>query len=164
MRSSQEAHSFISLLDGYYRLTADAHHYLCHEVAPPRVVLSEANGLHGPLQWVNSLLNAQYRKQPEMKRDRVHFISLLSFLFFFFFPETISCCWSWRRRQRRRELFSYVGALFTFTASSLLSLKETRYICTHVFSFLGGIAVKSWEHLCCFFFFWPLTERIIANS
>ncbi|XP_008327437.1 non-receptor tyrosine-protein kinase TYK2 isoform X2 [Cynoglossus semilaevis] len=50
MRSSQEAHSFISLLDGYYRLTADAHHYLCHEVAPPRVVLSEANGLHGPLQ------------------------------------------------------------------------------------------------------------------
>ncbi|XP_065820545.1 non-receptor tyrosine-protein kinase TYK2 [Labrus bergylta] len=49
MNSSQEARSFISLLDGYYRLTADAHHYLCHEVAPPRVVLSEANGLHGPL-------------------------------------------------------------------------------------------------------------------
>uniref|UniRef100_A0A8C5D516 non-specific protein-tyrosine kinase n=1 Tax=Gouania willdenowi TaxID=441366 RepID=A0A8C5D516_GOUWI len=36
----QEARSFISLLDGYYRLTADAHHYLCREVAPPRVVLS----------------------------------------------------------------------------------------------------------------------------
>lgn len=50
MNSSQEACSFISLLDGYYRLTADAHHYLCHEVAPPRVVLSEANGLHGPMQ------------------------------------------------------------------------------------------------------------------
>ncbi|XP_068605904.1 non-receptor tyrosine-protein kinase TYK2 [Brachionichthys hirsutus] len=49
MNSSQEARSFISLLDGYYRLTADAHHYLCHEVAPPRVVLSEANGLHGPM-------------------------------------------------------------------------------------------------------------------
>ncbi|XP_040917883.1 non-receptor tyrosine-protein kinase TYK2 isoform X2 [Toxotes jaculatrix] len=49
MNTSQEAHSFISLLDGYYRLTADAHHYLCHEVAPPRVVLSEANGLHGPM-------------------------------------------------------------------------------------------------------------------
>uniref|UniRef100_A0A7N6BNT2 Tyrosine-protein kinase n=1 Tax=Anabas testudineus TaxID=64144 RepID=A0A7N6BNT2_ANATE len=39
MLSSQEARSFVSLLDGYYRLTADAHHYLCHEVAPPRVVL-----------------------------------------------------------------------------------------------------------------------------
>ncbi|XP_053707941.1 non-receptor tyrosine-protein kinase TYK2 isoform X1 [Synchiropus splendidus] len=50
MSSSQEARSFISLLDGYYRLTADAHHYLCHEVAPPRVVLSEANRLHGPIQ------------------------------------------------------------------------------------------------------------------
>uniref|UniRef100_A0AAQ6A950 Tyrosine-protein kinase n=1 Tax=Amphiprion ocellaris TaxID=80972 RepID=A0AAQ6A950_AMPOC len=50
MNSSQEAHSFISLLDGFYRLTADAHHYLCREVAPPRVVLSEANLLHGPMQ------------------------------------------------------------------------------------------------------------------
>ncbi|XP_067333658.1 non-receptor tyrosine-protein kinase TYK2 isoform X2 [Channa argus] len=49
MISSQEARSFISLLDGYYRLTADAHHYLCHKVAPPRVVLSVANGLHGPM-------------------------------------------------------------------------------------------------------------------
>lgn len=50
MTSSQEACSFISLLDGYYRLTADAHHYLCREVAPARVVLSEANLLHGPMQ------------------------------------------------------------------------------------------------------------------
>ncbi|XP_061567061.1 non-receptor tyrosine-protein kinase TYK2 isoform X2 [Cololabis saira] len=49
MNSSQGARSFISLLDGYYRLTADAHHYLCREVAPPRVVLSEANLLHGPM-------------------------------------------------------------------------------------------------------------------
>lgn len=50
MNSTREALSFISLLDGYYRLTADAHHYLCREVAPPKVVLSEANGLHGPIQ------------------------------------------------------------------------------------------------------------------
>ncbi|XP_061556654.1 non-receptor tyrosine-protein kinase TYK2 [Phycodurus eques] len=49
MSSSKEARSFISLLDGYYRLIADAHHYLCREVAPPRVLLSEANGLHGPM-------------------------------------------------------------------------------------------------------------------
>ncbi|KAF3846189.1 hypothetical protein F7725_003267 [Dissostichus mawsoni] len=49
MNSSQEARSFISLLDGYNRLTAFAHHFLCHEVAPPRVVLSVANGLHGPM-------------------------------------------------------------------------------------------------------------------
>ncbi|XP_024128200.1 non-receptor tyrosine-protein kinase TYK2 isoform X1 [Oryzias melastigma] len=49
MNSSQEARSFVSLLDGYYRLTADAHHYLCREVAPPRVILSEANLLHGPM-------------------------------------------------------------------------------------------------------------------
>ncbi|XP_031168478.1 non-receptor tyrosine-protein kinase TYK2 isoform X2 [Sander lucioperca] len=49
MNSSQQARSFISLLDGYNRLTAFAHHYLCHDVAPPRVVLSLANGLHGPM-------------------------------------------------------------------------------------------------------------------
>ncbi|TTP27305.1 Non-receptor tyrosine-protein kinase TYK2 [Bagarius yarrelli] len=49
LKSILEARSLVSLLDGYFRLTADAHHYLCHEVAPPRVVLSEANGLHGPI-------------------------------------------------------------------------------------------------------------------
>ncbi|KAK0135002.1 Non-receptor tyrosine-protein kinase TYK2 [Merluccius polli] len=49
MSSMLEARSFISLLDGYFRLTADAHHYLCHEVAPPRIVMSAANGLHGPM-------------------------------------------------------------------------------------------------------------------
>uniref|UniRef100_A0A8C6W0N0 Tyrosine-protein kinase JAK2 n=1 Tax=Nothobranchius furzeri TaxID=105023 RepID=A0A8C6W0N0_NOTFU len=30
--------SFVSLVDGYYRLVADAHHYLCKEVAPPRLL------------------------------------------------------------------------------------------------------------------------------
>lgn len=49
MKSSLEARSLVSLLDGYFRLTADAHHYLCHEVAPPRVVLSATNGIHGPM-------------------------------------------------------------------------------------------------------------------
>uniref|UniRef100_A0A8C7H938 non-specific protein-tyrosine kinase n=1 Tax=Oncorhynchus kisutch TaxID=8019 RepID=A0A8C7H938_ONCKI len=33
-----DALSFISLIDGYYRLTTDAHHYLCKEVAPPALV------------------------------------------------------------------------------------------------------------------------------
>lgn len=49
LKSTLEARSLVSLLDGYFRLTADAHHYLCHEVAPPRMVLSEASGLHGPI-------------------------------------------------------------------------------------------------------------------
>uniref|UniRef100_A0A671SCJ0 Tyrosine-protein kinase n=1 Tax=Sinocyclocheilus anshuiensis TaxID=1608454 RepID=A0A671SCJ0_9TELE len=44
-----QARSLVSLLDGYFRLTTDAHHYLCHEVAPPRVVLSGTNDLHGPI-------------------------------------------------------------------------------------------------------------------
>lgn len=45
-----EALSFVSLLDGYYRLTADAHHYFCKEVAPPRLLENMENQCHGPIK------------------------------------------------------------------------------------------------------------------
>ncbi|NXK55318.1 JAK3 kinase, partial [Chauna torquata] len=45
----QEAHSFVALIDGYYRLTADAHHYFCKEVAPPRLLEDIENQCHGPI-------------------------------------------------------------------------------------------------------------------
>ncbi|OPJ89280.1 non-receptor tyrosine-protein kinase TYK2 isoform B [Patagioenas fasciata monilis] len=48
--SAPVALSLVSLLDGYFRLTADSSHYLCHEVAPPRLVMSILNGIHGPMQ------------------------------------------------------------------------------------------------------------------
>ncbi|XP_066449671.1 non-receptor tyrosine-protein kinase TYK2 isoform X1 [Eleutherodactylus coqui] len=48
--SYEEALSFVSLVDGYFRLTTDSNHYLCHEVAPPRLAMSIVNGIHGPLQ------------------------------------------------------------------------------------------------------------------
>uniref|UniRef100_A0A8C0FG62 Tyrosine-protein kinase n=1 Tax=Bubo bubo TaxID=30461 RepID=A0A8C0FG62_BUBBB len=48
--SSESALSLVSLVDGYFRLTADSSHYLCHEVAPPRLVMSILNGIHGPMQ------------------------------------------------------------------------------------------------------------------
>ncbi|XP_034026851.1 tyrosine-protein kinase JAK2 isoform X2 [Thalassophryne amazonica] len=44
-----DALSFVSLIDGYYRLTADALHYLCKEVAPPRLVEANASHCHGPI-------------------------------------------------------------------------------------------------------------------
>ncbi|XP_038155599.1 tyrosine-protein kinase JAK2 isoform X2 [Cyprinodon tularosa] len=44
-----EALSFTSLIDGYYRLTTDAHHYLCKEVAPPRLVEAISCHCHGPI-------------------------------------------------------------------------------------------------------------------
>eukprot|EP00064_Thunnus_orientalis_P015834 superscaffoldBa00003015_g15894 len=47
--SLSEALSFVSLIDGYYRLTTDAHHYLCKEVAPPRLVEAIASHCHGPV-------------------------------------------------------------------------------------------------------------------
>ncbi|XP_068775653.1 tyrosine-protein kinase JAK3 isoform X2 [Struthio camelus] len=45
----REARSFVALLDGYYRLTADAHHYFCKEVAPPRLLENMENQCHGPI-------------------------------------------------------------------------------------------------------------------
>ncbi|KAL4617367.1 tyrosine-protein kinase JAK2-like [Arapaima gigas] len=48
-RSLSEALSFVSLIDGYYRLTADAHHYLCKEVAPPRLLEAIYSYCHGPI-------------------------------------------------------------------------------------------------------------------
>ncbi|XP_062454376.1 non-receptor tyrosine-protein kinase TYK2 [Rhea pennata] len=48
--SCESALSLVSLVDGYFRLTADSSHYLCHEVAPPRLVMSILNGIHGPMQ------------------------------------------------------------------------------------------------------------------
>uniref|UniRef100_A0A671PU42 Tyrosine-protein kinase n=1 Tax=Sinocyclocheilus anshuiensis TaxID=1608454 RepID=A0A671PU42_9TELE len=47
--SLSEALSFVSLIDGYYRLTTDAHHYLCKEVAPPRLLEAIQNSCHGPV-------------------------------------------------------------------------------------------------------------------
>uniref|UniRef100_A0A8B9KVB1 Tyrosine-protein kinase n=1 Tax=Astyanax mexicanus TaxID=7994 RepID=A0A8B9KVB1_ASTMX len=48
-QSLVEALSFVSLIDGYYRLTADAHHYLCKEVAPPRLLEAIQSSCHGPV-------------------------------------------------------------------------------------------------------------------
>ncbi|XP_030623229.1 tyrosine-protein kinase JAK2a [Chanos chanos] len=48
-RSLMEAQSFVSLIDGYYRLTADAHHYVCKEVAPPRLLEAIQSYCHGPV-------------------------------------------------------------------------------------------------------------------
>ncbi|NXS92296.1 JAK3 kinase, partial [Jacana jacana] len=45
----REARSFVALIDGYYRLTADAHHYFCKEVAPPRLLEDIENQCHGPI-------------------------------------------------------------------------------------------------------------------
>ncbi|XP_068027042.1 tyrosine-protein kinase JAK3 [Melanerpes formicivorus] len=47
--SLQQALSLVALLDGYYRLTADAHHYFCRELAPPRLLEDLENLCHGPI-------------------------------------------------------------------------------------------------------------------
>lgn len=49
MSCKAEALSFVALVDGYFRLTVDAHHYLCTEVAPASVVRNINNSCHGPI-------------------------------------------------------------------------------------------------------------------
>ncbi|XP_070817879.1 tyrosine-protein kinase JAK1 [Chaetodon trifascialis] len=49
MASRAGALSFAALVDGYFRLTVDAHHFLCKEVAPASVVHNINNGCHGPI-------------------------------------------------------------------------------------------------------------------
>ncbi|KPP79083.1 tyrosine-protein kinase JAK1-like [Scleropages formosus] len=44
-----EALSFAALVDGYFRLTVDAHHYLCTEVSPASVVQNLEDGCYGPI-------------------------------------------------------------------------------------------------------------------
>ncbi|XP_037230669.1 LOW QUALITY PROTEIN: non-receptor tyrosine-protein kinase TYK2-like, partial [Falco rusticolus] len=52
-----------ALVDGYFRLTADSSHYLCHQVAPPRLVMSILNGIHGPMQ--EEFVFAKLRREEE---------------------------------------------------------------------------------------------------
>lgn len=52
MASKAEAQSFAALVDGYFRLTVDAHHFLCKDVAPASVVHNIDNGCHGPIWFV----------------------------------------------------------------------------------------------------------------
>uniref|UniRef100_A0A8B9FCV8 Tyrosine-protein kinase n=1 Tax=Amazona collaria TaxID=241587 RepID=A0A8B9FCV8_9PSIT len=54
--------SLVSLVDGYFRLTADSSHYLCHQVAPPRLLMSILNGIHGPME---EFVFAKLRREEE---------------------------------------------------------------------------------------------------
>ncbi|KAF7657152.1 hypothetical protein LDENG_00031210 [Lucifuga dentata] len=49
LASRAEALSFAAIVDGYFRLTVDAHHFLCKEVKPASVVHNIDNGCHGPI-------------------------------------------------------------------------------------------------------------------
>ncbi|KAH0628721.1 hypothetical protein JD844_010169 [Phrynosoma platyrhinos] len=65
LSSHDVALSLVSLVDGYFRLTADSSHYLCHEVAPPRLVMSIQNGIHGPMQEEFILAKLKREKQED---------------------------------------------------------------------------------------------------
>ncbi|XP_043113838.1 tyrosine-protein kinase JAK1-like [Puntigrus tetrazona] len=49
LASYEEALSFACLVDGYFRLTVDAHHFLCRDVAPVSLENNIREGCHGPI-------------------------------------------------------------------------------------------------------------------
>nr|XP_046248263.1 tyrosine-protein kinase JAK2 [Scatophagus argus]XP_046248264.1 tyrosine-protein kinase JAK2 [Scatophagus argus] len=48
-QSLKEALSFVSLVDGYFRLTTDSSHYFCQDIAPPSLMEGIRNHCHGPI-------------------------------------------------------------------------------------------------------------------
>uniref|UniRef100_A0A8C5D9S8 Tyrosine-protein kinase n=1 Tax=Gouania willdenowi TaxID=441366 RepID=A0A8C5D9S8_GOUWI len=48
-QSLKEAISFVSLVDGYFRLTTDSSHFFCQDIAPPSLLEGLENHYHGPI-------------------------------------------------------------------------------------------------------------------
>ncbi|XP_061153241.1 tyrosine-protein kinase JAK2 isoform X2 [Syngnathus typhle] len=48
-QSRREALSFVSLVDGYFRLTTDSIHYFCHDTVPESILEGIKNHSHGPI-------------------------------------------------------------------------------------------------------------------
>ncbi|KAG7513365.1 tyrosine-protein kinase JAK3 [Solea senegalensis] len=60
----KEALSFVSLVDGYFRLTTDSSHYLWQDIAPPSILDIIKNHCHGPITSefaVNKLKKSGYK-------------------------------------------------------------------------------------------------------
>ncbi|KAG7230674.1 hypothetical protein INR49_025391 [Caranx melampygus] len=45
----KDALSFVSLVDGYFRLITDSSHYFCQDIAPPSILEGIKNHCHGPI-------------------------------------------------------------------------------------------------------------------
>lgn len=56
----KEALSFVSLVDGYFRLTTDSSHYFCQDIAPPSILEGIKNHCHGPITWVMCHFNKNW--------------------------------------------------------------------------------------------------------
>lgn len=65
-QSLKEALSFVSLVDGYFRLTTDSSHYFCQDIAPPSLLEGIRNRCHGP---ITSELAVNKLKKSRVKCD-----------------------------------------------------------------------------------------------
>ncbi|KAG7282798.1 hypothetical protein CRUP_012187, partial [Coryphaenoides rupestris] len=53
-QSVTEALSFVSLVDGYFRLTTDSHHFFCQDIAPSSLLGNIRSHCHGPITAVQT--------------------------------------------------------------------------------------------------------------
>ncbi|XP_031606110.1 tyrosine-protein kinase JAK2 [Oreochromis aureus] len=63
-QSLKEALSFVSLVDGYFRLTTDSSHFFWQDIAPPSILEEIKNHCHGPITSefaVNKLKKSGYK-------------------------------------------------------------------------------------------------------
>uniref|UniRef100_A0A3Q4G7N9 Tyrosine-protein kinase n=1 Tax=Neolamprologus brichardi TaxID=32507 RepID=A0A3Q4G7N9_NEOBR len=63
-QSLKKALSFVSLVDGYFRLTTDSSHFFCQDIAPPSILEGIKNHCHGPITSefaVNKLKKSGYK-------------------------------------------------------------------------------------------------------
>ncbi|XP_029905111.1 tyrosine-protein kinase JAK2 [Myripristis murdjan] len=63
-QSLKEALSFVSLVDGYFRLTTDSSHYFCQDIVPPSLLEGIQNHCHGPITSefaVNKLKKSEFK-------------------------------------------------------------------------------------------------------
>uniref|UniRef100_A0A669CF70 Tyrosine-protein kinase n=1 Tax=Oreochromis niloticus TaxID=8128 RepID=A0A669CF70_ORENI len=63
-QSLKEALSFVSLVDGYFRLTTDSSHFFWQDIAPPSILEGIKNHCHGPITSefaVNKLKKSGYK-------------------------------------------------------------------------------------------------------
>ncbi|CAL8393463.1 unnamed protein product [Boreogadus saida] len=64
-QSVTEALSFVSLVDGYFRLTTDSNHFFCQDIAPYSLLENIENRCHGPITSefaVNKLKKSRKRR------------------------------------------------------------------------------------------------------
>ncbi|XP_077455995.1 tyrosine-protein kinase JAK2-like isoform X1 [Stigmatopora argus] len=148
-----EALSFVSLIDGHYRLTADAHHYLCKDVAPPRLVEAIACRCHGPVSMEFAINRLQ--QCPNKRGLYILRCSPKDFdKYFLTFPVEVYDSFEYKHCQITRSSigeFNLSGTKRNFSSlKDLLSYYQTETVHSESFAFqFGKCCVPKSKEMSC---------------